>query len=175
MNIFDNIKKGIENIIVWFPLIWKDRSWDHQFILEILRKKIVIHRKYFERPNHIINNEDNNKIIKQLLFCEKILNRLIDDKDDIYVHPEYKRIMYPKFNEIYKDGHFNKECWIETEFELDGKIQKGYQLKDERSEEEKKEESRLINLNYDWERHWKERDFKLLGNLFAKYLETWWD
>ena len=169
---FRDVLCGVKNLIKWIPLIWKDRSWDYQFILKILRKKIQEHKKYFKRPNHIINDEDNNKIVKQLAFCERILDRLTEDD---YVHPEYKRIMYPKFEKRYEDRYLNEECWIEVEFEIDGKIQKGYELKDERSEEEKKEESRLVNLNYSWERHWKERDLKLIGNLFAKYLETWWD
>lgn len=35
-----NIKYGIENLIRWFPVIWKDRNWDYYYFFKILEKKL---------------------------------------------------------------------------------------------------------------------------------------
>ena len=32
--------EGIKNLIKWFPIIWKDRNWDHSYIYEILKFKL---------------------------------------------------------------------------------------------------------------------------------------
>ena len=30
---------GLQNLLKWFPLIWRDRDWDHCYVLAILEKK----------------------------------------------------------------------------------------------------------------------------------------
>jgi hypothetical protein len=32
--------RGIRNLIVWFPVIWKDRNWDSDYIYKILQFKL---------------------------------------------------------------------------------------------------------------------------------------
>ena len=34
------LQYGLENIFYWFKIIWKDRSWDHDFIFVILKHKL---------------------------------------------------------------------------------------------------------------------------------------
>ena len=45
ISIFDNIKYtffcikyGIENIIYYLPIVWKDRDWDNEYILDLLKE-----------------------------------------------------------------------------------------------------------------------------------------
>ncbi len=40
-NFFRSIKYGIKNLITWFPIIWKDRDWDHWYLYKILRFKLI--------------------------------------------------------------------------------------------------------------------------------------
>jgi hypothetical protein len=38
---FRNFWYGIRNLIYWFPVIWKDRHWDHDFIMKIVHHKLA--------------------------------------------------------------------------------------------------------------------------------------
>jgi hypothetical protein len=35
-----DFKRGVKNLIYWFPVIWKDRNWDSNYIFEILMHKL---------------------------------------------------------------------------------------------------------------------------------------
>ena len=39
-------KTGVQNLIYWFPIIWKDRNWDSHYIFEIMMHKIKAQSKY---------------------------------------------------------------------------------------------------------------------------------
>jgi len=40
------IRQGIKSLIIWFPVIWKDRWWDQYFIYVVLRHKLHLMEKY---------------------------------------------------------------------------------------------------------------------------------
>lgn len=48
-DIFNSLKIGVRNLIIWFPIIWKDRNWDHSFILIILQHKLKFQSDYIEK------------------------------------------------------------------------------------------------------------------------------
>lgn len=82
-NIKDYIKYdipyGIKNLIKWFPLVWKDRDYDHNYILYTLKFKIHNTRKLHEKNRRHVGVE---KEIHCMKVCEILLDRLI--KDDYY-------------------------------------------------------------------------------------------
>lgn len=42
--------QGIKNLIRWFPLIWKDKDWDHWFLEEMMIQKLNNMADFFEDP-----------------------------------------------------------------------------------------------------------------------------
>jgi len=38
--------QGVKNLWKWFPTIWNDRDWDHDFIYNMLAKKLEFQAKY---------------------------------------------------------------------------------------------------------------------------------
>jgi len=73
---WSDFKRGIKNLIMWFPAIWKDRQWDHQYIYMILRQKLRFQEQYIrEHGIHVHNVRDADEI-KVCLDC---LDRLIED------------------------------------------------------------------------------------------------
>lgn len=44
---FYRLRKGIVNLIVWFPVIWNDRQSDELYIYKILIKKLELKEKFF--------------------------------------------------------------------------------------------------------------------------------
>ena len=75
-----DIPYGIKNLIKWFPLVWKDRDYDHNYILYALKFKIHNTRKLHERNKRHVGVE---KEIHCMKVCEILLDRLI--KDDYYL------------------------------------------------------------------------------------------
>ena len=166
VKLFDKLEvsAGIKNLIKWSSIVWKDRDWDFGYTYRILQEKIINQRKYFSRPDFIINKKDNDKIIKQLEFCERIIKRIIEDD---YLHPEYSEYLS---KEIELGKIFNQYKEV---IRPDGVIV--YERKFEITEEEQQEHDRLFKKNLNWETHWYQRDRKLLYKMFELYADTWWD
>ena len=73
---FRGIKPGLRNVIRWFPVIYKDRWWDHSFLYPILKKKLELMEENFRlRGCHVGNEKD----AKNMKICVLLLDRLIND------------------------------------------------------------------------------------------------
>lgn len=73
---------GVKNLWKWFPVIWKDRNWDHTFIYEILKTKIEFQAKY-------IGNMDRHTTAKQDAEKMRLVARLIKLQQEGYYDMEY--------------------------------------------------------------------------------------
>jgi hypothetical protein len=75
--------RSFKNLVVWFPIIWKDRQWDRWYIEVILLKKISLMRKYHEERQFFVGWENE---VKWMKTCERLLEYLTKDKywDDKY-------------------------------------------------------------------------------------------
>lgn len=80
---------GVKNLIRWFPTIWKDRDYDHYYIMEILKKKLEFQAESTRKYSLHKNSE---KYAKQMERCaalihivqnEVFINDLIDNDDDV--------------------------------------------------------------------------------------------
>jgi hypothetical protein len=60
---FKQFIDGISNIIRWIPTIYKDKDFDHSFILTILKQKLINQRKYLVSNNRHEGVEDINRYI----------------------------------------------------------------------------------------------------------------
>ena len=75
-----NLVIGIKNIIDYIPIVYKDRDWDYEFILDILRYKLERTRDRIKNDNIV---ESTNRIVDEINTQIK----LIDDyrnNDEIY-------------------------------------------------------------------------------------------
>ena len=51
--------RGVKNLWRWFPVIWRDRDWDQDFIYSILAKKLEFQAKYIgDRDWHVVAKRD---------------------------------------------------------------------------------------------------------------------
>jgi len=76
--------KSVNNLIRWFPIIWKDRDWDHYYILEILKHKLIFMSKNIRKNgNHALAEYDANKMMLCVRLIDKIQNeRYMEDLID---------------------------------------------------------------------------------------------
>lgn len=86
-----DFKCGVKNIIYWFPIIWKDRNWDHRYIYTILQHKLKAQSKYIgDRGIHVTAKRD----AEIMMTCV----RLIDKVSDEFYSSEY--------SDYHKDKHW---------------------------------------------------------------------
>lgn len=68
--------QGVKNLWKWFPIIWKDRDWDHNFIYNLLAKKLEFQSKYFSNNGiHV----DANRDAERMMLVVKLIKLQQDD------------------------------------------------------------------------------------------------
>lgn len=70
------IKWGIQNLIYWFPIIWKDRNWDDHYIFEILKHKLSSQAKYIsDMDRHTRAQQD----ARYMRLCVKLMAKIQEE------------------------------------------------------------------------------------------------
>lgn len=156
---FRDIRTGIKNLIIWFPVIWKDKNWDHWFIYEILHKKLSLMEHFIRNYGHHVRAEQDADNIKK---CVLLLKRL---KDDEYHENAFKQ---------------HREKWGEPEFEWkesDRPNSSQLHIKHDsvKTEKDKIREQKDFKTACEREDFLKQQDLDLLFTLMGKHIQTWWD
>jgi hypothetical protein len=133
----------------WFPIIWKDRHWDHWFILEILRQKIRFQRESIYKYGHHVRAYAD---CENMRIAELLIKRLQDDD--------------------YSDHHMKE---LEQEFgELDFG-ERGLRRSKVITEEDEKREWAAHKRAISYNEYMKSQDYDYLFKHLKKHLEKWWD
>lgn len=92
-----DIPSGVRNLFIWFPIIWKNREYDHFYFLTLLKFKTSLIKKEFEKRYYF-----NEHRIKELKIISLLIDRINKD--------EYTELLIKNHEEKYgeKDYHFNK-------------------------------------------------------------------
>ena len=67
------IKYGVKNLYKWFWVIWKDRDWDHYYILQVLKFKLE------KQANHLAENGFHNNAQRDaelMMTCVQLIDKL---------------------------------------------------------------------------------------------------
>ena len=68
--------QGVKNLWKWFPIIWKDRDWDHNFIYTLLAKKLEFQAKYIGNNGiHV----DAKRDAERMMLVAKLIKLQQDD------------------------------------------------------------------------------------------------
>ena len=169
-------KRGIKNLIYWFPVIWKDRNWDHRFIFNIVTHKLKAQAHYIGSRDIHINAKRDAEI---MMTCVQLIEKV---KDEWY-------------SSEYADYHTSKH-WFEP---IEGK--EGYSTWESKQLEEnfddyfkkyplvykrvlagegpfqpisfKQEDKQRIAMNIGHINHNRAR--KMLFKIMEQNIEKWWD
>ena len=69
-------KKGVKNLIYWFPIIWKDRNWDASYIFDIMKHKLCSQADYIGgNDRHTRAQQD----ARRMRLCVKLMGLVQDD------------------------------------------------------------------------------------------------
>jgi len=156
---FYDIKRGIKNLIVWFPTIWKDRDWDHYYLYVIMKKKLE-RMEYLQRTygHHV----DNEKTADQIKICKLILGRLIED-DYLFNATKYHDEKWGELRLITKPIPETQVCFVEVE------------TTKPLTEKEKIQERKERSAAFKHGENMRKQDLDMLFNIMKKHVEGWWD
>lgn len=148
------IHNGIMNLLYWFPIIWKDRNWDHHFLFVLLRHKLQSMEKFFRGEDawSLYGERDADNIKKCILLIDRILEQ------------DYSEMAFKKHDEKWGE--------IQMDFKPD-RILNIYRpnVTPENKELERKENSKC----HEHEDYLAKQDLEYLFHLLVKYVRCWWD
>jgi len=147
---------GIQNLIHWFKIIWKDRDWDYYYFYCIMEFKIQSMYKYYGQKGRL-----NKKRLYKLKVCNLLLRKLKEDNYIFNLYELHER-KYGKFKLVSSDipNSKNKKITIVNE-----------NITPENEEQERKDFSLLV----DKEVYLRKQDQELLYKLLSKHIRTWQD
>lgn len=95
------LKKGLSNLKAYFWIIWNDRDWDYEYLLELMVFKLKRMESTIRNGCSVDADKDADDIKKTYELLEKVIE---DDylKSDNYktLSPDLRREAY--MNEVYK-------------------------------------------------------------------------
>lgn len=178
--IFDpihNCDNGFRNLYRWFKPVWNDRHWDHHYIFEILKQKLILQREYLISNNRHMGIGQTNR---DITICLNLIERL----NEGYYETEYHDYMKQKFNFIPTGNKFEGEDTFEMVSETLYKdlvpyfkkytnqynklLKNGY-----RDRKFTKEDDEIIALYLSQYNH--ERCHNLLFKILNEKINHWWD
>ncbi len=156
---FRDIKIGIRNLIVWFPVIWKDRWWDHWFFFAVLHKKLSLMEKNFRSYGcHIAADKDADK----MKICALLAKRIIDDN--------YYEMASKQHREKWGEANFD---WTDTDNPELVELKITYDSV--KTEKDKEQERKEFKTATELEHYLREQDINMLFDLIHKHIQSWWD
>jgi len=91
-----NFAKGIKNLWRWFPVIWEDRDWDHDYIYTLIRTKLNFQSDYIRKfGNHLDAGRDAERM--------RLVSRLIELEQEGFYTMEYMGYHDTKYDFIPTD------------------------------------------------------------------------
>ena len=70
---FRELKRSIKNLWRWFPIIWKDRDWDHTYIYDIIEFKLRNQSDYIGKMDR---HTRAKKDASDMLICAELINKV---------------------------------------------------------------------------------------------------
>ena len=104
---------GVKNLWSWFPVIWKDRDWDHHYIFEILKFKLEKQAKHLAEVGF---HNDAQRDAELMMTCVRLIDKLQNEyyydelcksgvraseavKNVIAKHKKAKRLLFKIMND----------------------------------------------------------------------------
>ena len=150
--------KEVKRINKYVRFLEENHEWDFVYIIDLLRFKLKMTRKYFKKEGHAIE-ETTNEMANQILEVEQLLRKVIDDK---YYEPFQKEIEAKYGKSKLKFGKIKNGV---------GKLTVKWDLPEEKKEEAINEQLRLGELATQMRKD----DLKKAFDLMSENIWNWWD
>jgi len=165
----NDIVQGIENLIRWFPIVWKDRDWDSDFTWKMISQKLENQANYLTLNGKHISSEREAEII---ITCVNLIERV---KTEYYLteYQDYQELDIKFIPTTLKDGRKGYEYKSETISESFEEYFKKYpRIHKKVLNSGKKMDNWRIAFEMSRENH--KRAKKLLFSIMENNIENWW-
>lgn len=171
---FYDFKQGIKNLIKWFPVIWKDRNWDSDYIFSIIKHKLTTQSEYIEKRGiHVDALYDANKM--------KLCVRLIDKIQSSEYELEYQNYQVSKLDALSKEQQdkLSPTGYLRAMLEIDQEDYDNYFNKHKSSYRnviklyKNNDNKEHVALRIGMHQH--QRAIDLLFKIMSTHIERWWD
>lgn len=163
--------QSVKNLIRWFPIIWKDRDWDTDFIWNILKFKLENQAKYIGTRGIHISAERDAEI---MMLCTRLIEKIRSE----YYQSEYQNyneseIMFSPSNE---EGYSEINV-VEKSENYDEYFKKYPRIYKQVIESNKNRfhTNRKVGIALNIAHINHDRARKLLFTLLERNIERWWD
>lgn len=164
-NVYDYIRydipRGIKNLIIWLPAVWKDRQWDHQFIYMILRHKLNLQQQFIREHGVHVNNVQDADEIKE---CVELLDNLIED--------DYHSKAFEAHDKRWGAAEMN---WVDASEHGDDMVQLKITHPKVVTDEDHANERVDFLEACEREDYLRKSDLRLLFDIMRKKIQGWWD
>ena len=153
-SIWRNLITGIENIIRWTPVIWKDRDFDDGYVIRLLYYKFKFMEQFLQSEN--AHARDAKKTAMQVMVAKNLCKRLWDQM--------YLSNALTNYRSKYGDPEI---------FHFEPSKTPGYDklVLDWKTKQQEKEYKRASKHS----RYMKNQDFEYLCTYLNKHFRSWWD
>ena len=146
--------ESIDQLIAWFPVIWKTHDFDQYYLLEIMQFKMKRMYKFLTSKYAVAIHEECDLLA--LKRCINILDLLKDEKwEELAFDKHYEKFPMPSLEEMFEPSRDHP----------------GFHVMKEKEQEEEKSFKEAMKQS--------EIDGKKLiiefNVLFAKHYRDWWD
>jgi len=158
--------KRIQNLVRWFPIIWKDQDWDDFYIFEILKFKLKNQAEY-------IGYHDRHMSAKRDAEIMMLCVRLIEKVQDEYYGKEYLSYCESEMKFIPSEtypGSYEME-FVELSEHYDDYFKKYpliYRMVPDLNAPKDRIAFEIAKIN-------EERAHKLLFKILEQNIRRWWD
>lgn len=175
--------QGVKNLWKWFPVIWRDRDWDTNFIYEIIKVKLNNQADYIGGKNRHTRAKRDAELMK---LCSRLIQRCQDDHYDMeymdYHESNYNFLDITDEDDIPEKYRKGKKLDIELVSENFDDYFKKYPRQYKRvmsgevsrfSRPIEEKDKQVIAMEIAHENQ--DRCRKLLFKLMERRIEGWWD
>lgn len=152
---------GVKNIIRWIPILYKDRDWDHTYIMNILKQKLIFQEKYLRERNLYVGVGRDCEIMR---LCVKLID-LVND--------ETYEMEYFDYDKDWRKTQ-NRNPMIYNDYFAKHKAEYNKMMKDQSWKLRFASDNKhIIAMQLSQRMHLKAK--RLLFKILEERIESWWD
>ena len=102
-----DIRCGLRNLWDYFPLIWRDRNWDWEYLAMLMEFKITRMANSTEKYGHHMRVAED---VKNMRLCAALLKRILDNEYP-FVEGEIDYMMKQDEALLFKTMQKHWRCW----------------------------------------------------------------
>ena len=180
-----DLYRGLRNLILWLPIIWRDRDWDSCYIFSILEHKIKLQAKGISKRDIHVRAQRDSEV---MLTCARLINKVREgyyesEYFDFYTSEHsFEKVEDESESEFYTIDENIEEERFDEYFKkypiIHERVLRGEGMFDINSDEDSVEDSEvkrkqriamnIATINQD-------RAKKLLFKIMEENVESWWD